>query len=178
MASDSSPPRSNPSLFNSSLFSTPTTSAAGDSNDFSSLGGLGDTSFNSFNSESPFTLAPAAPAEALNISSPPKYTNVGQPLDTNQVTELSTVPLDSPLGNQATNDDSLPSRMSQSSTLGSVHGWNDPPLLSAFSSQKATQPPNDSYTLQDTTRHDISSVSEPSLHSTVDTYNVQPLMPR
>ena len=176
MASDNSPPRSNPSLFNASLFSTPTTSVAGNSSDFSSLGGLGD---DSFNSESPFTLAPAAPAEALNISSSPKSINGGQPLDTNQVTELSTIPLDSPPGNQATNDNSLPPRMFQSSTLGSVHGWNDPPLLSALSPQRvSTQPPNESYTHQDTSLHNTSSVSEPSLHSTVDTYNVQPLLPR
>lgn len=176
MASDGTPPRSNPSMFNASLFSTPTTSTAGTGSDFSSLGGLGD---NPFHSESPFTLAPAAPAETLNItSSPPKVSSSTEgnikPFDANQVTELSTVPLDSPPGNQVGSGSNNLPQMFPSSTRGSsVHGWNDPPLLSTFSSQTASsqQPPSESH-------QDNSSVSEPSLHSAFDTYNVQPLLSR
>ena len=142
--------RGKPVLFNSELFGSPAPSG---SDGLSSLG-LGNDVFNS-----PFSLAPAAPAEQKQSPSatppnrsprrspettrPTQPTVVSQGVSENDSGELSTIPLDSPslvLMSTAAST-AMPIR-----SISSSAGWNDPPMLSQFSSplpaeRSSSQPP-------------------------------------
>lgn len=135
--------RGKPALFNSELFGSPAPSS---SDGLSSLG-LGNDVFNS-----PFSLAPAAPVEQKQSPSatPPNRsprrspettrqlqpTIVGQGQSENDPGELSTIPLDSPslVQMSATVSTAMPIR-----SISSSAGWNDPPMLSQFSSPLPAQ---------------------------------------
>ena len=134
--------RGKPALFNSELFGSPAPSG---SDGLSSLG-LGNDVFSS-----PFSLAPAAPAEQKQSPSatPPNRSPrrspettrihpavVGQGISENDPGELSTIPLDSPSLIQMSSAAStaMPTR-----SISSSAGWNDPPMLSQFSSPLPAQ---------------------------------------
>ena len=176
--------RGKPSLFNSELFGSP--APTGTAGGLSSLG-LGDDIFSS-----PFSLAPAAPVEQKQspTATPPSRSPRRSPepsrsaqptvgtqsiVDGGDQGELSTIPLDSPSLAQMSTASSIP--------MAGSAGWNDPPVLSQFSTpqRSSSQPPpgelGSTLATTMTSSNSASALANPVLDRS-DSYPVQPLAGR